>query len=95
MRTMLRWTAPVEKGNAAVADGSMGTIIEYLVKTLKPEAAYFHPEGGERAGTMVFDMKEPGDIARTAEKLFEGLHAAVEFVPVMNLEDLKKALGSL
>ena len=95
MRMMLRWTVPVEKGNAMVNDGSMGAIIESLMKQLQPEAAYFFPEGGERAGVMFFDMKDPGDIARIAETLFQGGDAAVEFVPVMNADDLKKALGAL
>ena len=36
MRMMLRWTVPVEKGNAMVKDGSMGTIIETLWKSCSP-----------------------------------------------------------
>jgi len=95
MRMMLRWTVPVEKGNTMVADGSMGTIIESLMKQLHPEAAYFFPDGGERGGMMFFDMKEPADIARIGEQLFQGGDAAVEFVPVMNAEDLQKALASV
>lgn len=95
MRMMLRWTVPVDRGNAMVEDGSMGTLIESLIGKLHPEAAYFFPEGGERAGMMFFDMKEPADIARIAEELFMGGDAAVEFLPVMNGDDLKKALGSL
>jgi hypothetical protein len=37
----------------------------------------------------------PHGIARIADVLFQGAEAAVEFVPVMNADDLKKALGSL
>ena len=92
---MLRWTVPVEKGNAMVNDGSMGTIIETLMEKLQPEAAYFLAEGGERSGMAFFDMKEPSDIPRIAEVLFQGADAAVEFVPVMNADDLKQALSSL
>lgn len=95
MRMMLRWTVPVDKGNEMVDDGSMGRVIETLMERLEPEAAYFMPDGGERAGVMFFDMKEPADIARIAEELFQGAEAAVEFAPVMNSDDLKKALGSL
>ena len=47
MRMMLRWTVPVEKGNQMVNDGSMASVIESLMERLKPEAAYFFPEGGE------------------------------------------------
>jgi hypothetical protein len=95
MRMMLRWTVPVEKGNTMIDDGSMGSMIETLMAKLQPEAAYFLAEGGERSGMLFFDMKEPADIPRIAEILFQGADAAVEFVPVMNADDLKKALGSI
>jgi len=95
MLTMLRWTVPAEAGNAAVDDGSMGTVIEAVMAKTKPEAAYFLAEHGDRAGIIFFDLKEPTDIPRIAEILFRGLHASVEFVPVMNADDLKKALSSL
>ena len=49
MRTMLRWTVPVEKGNEAIRDGSIGRTIESLLQQLEPEAAYFLAEHGERA----------------------------------------------
>jgi hypothetical protein len=95
MRMMLRWTVPVDRGNAMVEDGSMAVVVEEVLEKTKAEAAYFFAEGGERAGMIFFDMKEPADIPRIAEILFQGADAAVEFVPVMNAKDLKKALNSL
>ena len=95
MRTMLRWTVPAEKGNAMVADGSMGTVIEALMAKARPEAAYFMAHDGKRSGMIFFDLKEPADIPRLAEILFQGANADVEFIPVMNADDLQKALGSL
>jgi hypothetical protein len=95
MRMMLRWTVPVEKGNTMIDDGSMGTVIEAVMQRVQPEAAYFLAHDGQRAGMMFFDMKEPADIPRIAEILFRGANAAVEFIPVMNGDDLKKALDSL
>lgn len=95
MRMMLRWTVPAEKGNAMIADGTMASTIEGLMEKLKPEAAYFHAYRGKRSGTLYFDMKEPADIPRIAEVLFQNANARVEFIPVMNADDLKKALGSL
>jgi len=92
---MLRWTVPVEKGNAMVEDGSMETVIKDVVEMTKPEAAYFFAEGGERAGMLFFDLKASSDIPRIAETLFREAGAALEFIPVMNAEDLKKGLGSL
>ena len=95
MRMMLRWTVPVEKGNPAVKDGTIAKTIESMTSELEPEAAYFLAEGGQRAGIMVFDMSDSSRIPQIAEPLFQELNAAVEFIPVMNAEDLKKALSSL
>ena len=95
MRMMLRWTVPVAKGNAMVKDGSIATVLESLMAKTKPEAAYFHAENGDRGGMLFFDLKEPSDIPRIAEVLFQGADASLEFVPVMNADDLKKALSSL
>ncbi len=92
MRMMLRWTVPVERGNETIRDGSLATTIESLLEDLKPEAAYFWPENGERAGMMVFDMADPTQIPQIAEPLFMNLDAAVEFQPVMNADDLSAAL---
>ena len=92
MRMMLRWTVPVERGNEAIKDGSLARTLESLMEELKPEAAYFWPEAGERGGMMVFDMTDPSQIPQIAEPLFMNLDAAVEFLPVMNADDLKQAL---
>ena len=92
MRMMLRWTVPVERGNEIVKDGSLANTIGSLLEELKPEAAYFWPEHGKRAGMMVFDMADPTQIPQIAEPLFMNADAAVESVPVMNAPDLQKAL---
>ena len=95
MRTMLRWTVPVGRGNEAIKDGSLQQTLEALAQQLNPEAAYFWPEDGERAGLMVFDMADPSEIPQIAEQLFMNLDAAVEFTPVMNADDLKRALAKV
>ncbi len=92
MRMMLRWTVPVERGNATIKDGSLARTLGTLMEELKPEAAYFWPEDGKRAGMMVFDMADPTQIPQIAEPLFLNLDAPVEFLPVMNADDLKTAL---
>ncbi len=95
MRMMLRWTVPVEKGNETIRDGSLAATMQSLLEELKPEAAYFWPENGERAGMMVFDMADTTQIPQIAEPLFMNLDAAVEFLPVMNADDLKTALAKV
>ncbi len=69
MRMMLRFTLPVEKSNAAIHDGSLGKTLESILSKLKPEAAYFTPLDGKRAGMIFFDMAEPStDYLRSLHK---------------------------
>jgi len=90
---MLRFTLPVEKGNQAFNDGSLGRTMESVMTKLKPEAAYFAPLDGKRSGMLFFDIAEPSQIVEVVEPLFLNLDAAVEIVPVMNAEDLRKGLA--
>ena len=48
--------------------------------------------GGERAGFFVVDMRESSQVAEIAERFFFGLNAKIEMTPVMNADDLQKAL---
>ncbi len=95
MRMMLRWTVPVERGNAAIKDGLLRRTLDELMANHKPEAAYFWAEGGKRAGMMVFDMADASEIPLIAEPLFLNLDASLEFNPVMNGDDLQTALAKV
>ena len=95
MRTMLTFSVPVEKGNEAIQDGSLAATLEAMLEKLEPEAAYFRAIDGERGGMIVFDMDDPAQIPQVAEPLFLNLDADVELTPVMNPDDLRRALSSL
>jgi hypothetical protein len=82
MRMMLKFTLPVEKSNAAINDGSLGRTMESVLSKLKPEAAYFAPLDGKRAGMLFFDMAEPSQIIGAVEPFFLSLNATTELVPV-------------
>ena len=92
MRMMLRFTLPVEKGNQAFKDGSLGKTVEALMNKLKPEAAYFSPMDGKRGGMMFFDLADASQIVEVVEPLFSSLNAAVDILPVMTGDDLRKGL---
>jgi hypothetical protein len=93
MRIMLKFTLPVEKGNQAFKDGSLGKTLELIMNKLKPEAAYFGPSDGKRSGMLFFDLAEPSQMVEIVEPLFSSLNAAVELVPVMNGDDLRKGIA--
>ena len=95
MRTMVTISMPVEKGNAAVKDGSLPKLMAETLERLKPEAAYFRAEGGLRTAILVIDLKDVSDIPGIAEPFFQGLNAAVDFAPVMNADDLQKGLDKI
>ena len=92
MRMMIRFSFPVDSGNAAIRTGKLETVFRQLMDDLKPEAAYFHAVNGDRGGSFVVNMQESSQIADIAERLFFGLNAKIELVPVMAPDDLQKGL---
>jgi hypothetical protein len=95
MRIMVKFAVPVGAGNNAIRSGKIEKVFQQMLDELKPEAAYFFPDGGERAGLLVVDMQDPSQIAQTAERFFFGLDAKIEMAPVMNAEDLRKGLSGI
>ena len=92
MRMLLRVSIPVDTGNAAAKDGTLGSTIERILADLKPEAAYFFADDhGQRAGSIVFDMNDTSQIPAVAEPWFLAFNAQVSLRPVMNPQDLAKA----
>jgi len=92
MRMMIKFAFPVEAGNEAVRNGKIEKVLMQIAEELEPEAAYFFPEGGERAGLFVVDMTASSQVVEIAERFFFGLSARIEMVPVMAMEDIQKGL---
>ena len=95
MRIMVKFRFPVDDGNDLVESGRIAKVFQQLAEDLKPEAAYFYPDSGERAGHFIVNMADGAEVAGIAERFFFGLHADVELTPVMTAEDLQKALGGM
>jgi hypothetical protein len=95
MRMMIKFTFPVEPGNELVGSGKVSRVFQSIMEDLKPEAAYFFPENGQRSGLMVVNMADSSDLATAIEPFWHGLHASVSVTPVMNGEDLQKGLGGM
>ena len=95
MRVMVRFSFAVDAGNAAIRTGKVEKVFQQLMEDLKPEAAYFHAVDGDRGGFFVVNMQDSSQIANIAERLFFGLNAKIELVPVMTADDLRKGLSGV
>ena len=91
MRILLKVNMPVETANAAAKAGKLGSTIQSILGDLKPEAAYFTDDRGQRTGYLFLDLKEASQIPAICEPWFLAFNAAIEIHPVMIPDDLAKA----
>lgn len=95
MRMLLKVSFPVEAGNAAVRSGTLGSKIQQILSELKPEAAYFTEDGGQRTGYIFFDMKQSSQLPAIAEPWFLAFNASVTVRPAMSSEDLAEGMPGM
>jgi hypothetical protein len=95
MRMMLKVNLETDSANELARQGKLGSTIQSILADIKPEAAYFADDEGERTGFIFFDLPDSSGIPGVAEPWFLALNARVSFRPVMNPEDLGKALPGI
>ncbi|MBE4735230.1 MULTISPECIES: DUF3303 family protein [Streptomyces] len=95
MRMMLKARLDTEKSNEAIRNGTLAKQMQASMEQVKPEAAYFTADGGQRTCYLVFDMQDSSQMPAIAEPFFLELGAEVTYTPVMNAEDMQKGLAAL
>lgn len=91
MRMMMKVTMPVETGNDAARKGALGTTVQKILAEMKPEAAYFAEDGGQRTGYIFFDMTDSSQLPAVAEPWFLAFNASLTVRPAMTPQDLANA----
>ena len=77
----------MQRSRTVACPRTLGSILDEF----KPEAAYFLASNGKRTALLIVDMQDASQIPALAEPWFLAFQASLEIVPVMVLEDLKKA----
>ena len=95
MRFMVEFSVPTQHGNDVVRSGKIDKVFRKLGEEFKPEAMYFYPAEGLRAGCIFIKSDDPAICVAIGERLWFGLQAQVKMTPVMNAEDLGKGLSDL
>ncbi len=95
MRILVQFTIPTTAGNESVRSGKIKKFFDQVAADLKPEAMYFFPADGDRAGLMVINTDNPAICAAVGERFWFGLQATVKVTPCMNGEDLGKGLAEM
>jgi hypothetical protein len=95
MRMLLKARLRTEEGNLAIKSGEMEKTLLAIMDDLKPEAAYFVPDGGRRCALIFFDMQDSSELPRITEPFFMEYDAEVSVQPAMNVEDVRNGLAAL
>jgi len=93
MRFIVRAKIPTEAGNKMVKDPNFLKTLEDYISKAKPEASYFFEADGDRVAVFIVDMQSNDQQPLLAEPIWQWMGAKVELHPVMNLNDLKKAIS--
>ncbi|POX51129.1 hypothetical protein C3489_20560 [Streptomyces sp. Ru71] len=92
MRVLLTVQMDTDRANKAIKDQTLPDIMKSTLERLNPEAAFFGAKDGMRTGFIVFDLQDPAKIPTIAEPFFQELGARIEFLPVMNIDEVQAGL---
>jgi hypothetical protein len=82
---------PNEPFNSLVRSKEAGPLLRRVMEHIKPEAAYFTEQLGQRSGVFIVNLADPSQIPSLCEPFFLHLDAECELRVVMTPEDLAKS----
>ena len=92
MRFLIRARTPTDSGNKMIQDPDFLKKLDEYINKVKPEAAYFMPIDGQRAGAFIVNVESNEQLPVMVEPLFQWWGANVDAIPVMNFDELKRGL---
>ena len=95
MRFLVRVTMPVEAGNSFVKGQDWQGKMDNIMGDLKPEAAYFTLDRGQRTLYLLVNVEHSYQLPAIAEPLWHTFKADVDFIPTMTQEDFGQAMPGI
>jgi hypothetical protein len=91
MRFLVKVKPDPERANKSIAEGTFEQRMQQVLSHIKPEAAYFFEESGNRTAIFIVDIQKASEIPNVGEPFFHGMGAEVYFHPVMSAQDLHES----
>lgn len=91
MRMIMYVTYSMERFNAAMKEGSVGSKIKRILEDIKPEVVYFGEQpDGQRGAVVVVDIPSPDKLSAFTEPWYLTFAEKIEVRIAMTPEDIAK-----
>lgn len=91
MQMIMEVELPNEPFNSLLKKGTVGHTLQGVLDEIKPNAAYFSEQDGQRGAFLLVDVPDPARIPALAEPFFVRFDASVKFRVCMTPEDLARS----
>jgi len=95
MRMLLKWELGLAAANDAIRSGEDGRAEPVTHGADPTSGCLFRHRGWHTHRLIFFNLDDPALIPVIAEPLFQELQSKVEFIPVMNADDLQRGLANM
>jgi hypothetical protein len=89
VRFLAKVTIPKDAGDKAAKSGVLQQTVQAAMEQLKPEAAYFFDQDGDRECLFVVNL----DLPAMLRPLFPGLQPSIFVTPVVSAAEFQQGLG--